>query len=170
MPLTIHLSSNSPDELGSTSVIMKAGTQTMLTTMTVQDDAILDGPQQVNIEAYASGYVSGVTEISVLDNELNTLSLSLPASMIEGTHSGSGSCTVSMASAVDSDVTVYLTSSDETEIITNVSVTIPKGDTSITFSLISPQDQWLDLTKSVTITASVPGWSETTAMINVLDD
>jgi hypothetical protein len=149
---------------------MKAGTQTMLVSLSVPDDAILDGPQKVGIEAHASGYVSGYTEVSVLDNELNTLSLSLPGTVIEGTNSGPGSCTVSMASAVDSDVTVYLASSDTSEIATSASVVIPKGQTSKTFALTSPQDHWLDLTQVATVTATVPGWPEANATISVLDD
>lgn len=68
--------------------------------------------------------------------------------------------TLTVASAPFSALTVALTSSDLTEVTVPATVTIPAGQTSITFPVTIVDDTEIDGTQSVTITAQITNWTD----------
>ena len=68
------------------------------------------------------------------------------------------------------DVVVSLTSSDTTELTVPATVTIPDGQSSVTFPITAVDDTLSDRTQSVTIRATSAIYAESSASINVTDD
>ncbi len=65
---------------------------------------------------------------------------------------------------------VYLTSSDTTEATVPSSVTIPASQASVTFPIDAVDDDEADGTKTVTITATAPGYIDGADTLEVTDD
>ena len=88
------------------------------------------------------------------------------ASENDGTLQG----TVTITSAMGNDLLVNLSSSDTSEAKVPDSVTITKGQTTGTFDITIVDDQIVDGTQTVTITASAGGWNSGDDKIDILDD
>ena len=70
----------------------------------------------------------------------------------------------------DEDLTVDLASDDETELTVPATVTIPAGETSVTFDLTVEDESDVDGTQTATVTASALGWTSGSDGIYILDD
>lgn len=68
------------------------------------------------------------------------------------------------------EIVVALTSSDESEATVPATVTIPAGQTSVTFQITAVDDTLADRVQLVTITASLDPFRSATAELAVLDD
>ena len=150
------------------SVTILSGQATATFPVTILDDALLDGTQTATIIATASGYVGASSGLAVQDNETATLTLSIPATTIEGAGTVSG--TVSVSSAPASDVVVSLNSSDTTEVTVPATTTILAGQTAATFTITVINDNLIDGTQNATITAHVGNWTDGAAPIAVQDN
>ena len=131
------------------------------------DDDLLDGTQVVNVTATASGYIDGSDQLDVLDHETLTLSI-LDASIRE--NGGSTTATV-VRSNVDTALalTITITGSDATEAFVPAQVDIPAGEMSATFTINAVDDQLLDGTQSMTLTATAPGYFADDETLEVTD-
>ena len=78
--------------------------------------------------------------------------------------------TVSRNNLPTGDVVVTLTSSDTTEAVVPATVTIPDGQSSVTFPITAVDDTLSDRTQSVIITATSAVYAASTATIRVTDD
>ena len=133
----------------------------------------------------AGGTGSGQTALWQVDDfqvyEAETLALSiagLPATLNEGDYDIRG--TVSIPAAIATDLTVTLTSSDDTELVLDsgdlntsgtITVTIPAGQTSAEFFVEALEDGEVDEDIAVTITASVgdASYDSATATVTVVN-
>ena len=167
--LTVTLSSADTSEvMVPATVTIPPGQLSVPFDLTIADDVEADGTQQVRITAVISGYGAALATVAVDDNEAASLSLSIPASAMEGAGTVSG--TVSTSTAVASDLTVSLNSSDRGAVQVPVSVIIPAGQTSARFDLTIGEDNVIEPTQHVTVTASVIHWASATATIDVRDN
>jgi hypothetical protein len=167
--LVVSLLSSNPSRLTvPASIIIPAGQTSVPIPVNVINNEALDGPDAVVFSATAAGYVLGSSRINVHDDETSTLTLSLPASISEG--SGSLLGTISVTRAPAKDISILLSSSVPTRADVPVTVTLPAGQTSATFSLNPVNNAVIDGTAPVTISASVDHWSGATAQVEVLDD
>jgi subtilisin family serine protease len=132
------------------------------------DDSLLDGDVTAEVTASVVGWTAGSGTVEVRDNEVPTLALAAPATVVEG--DGMITATVSLTGEAVEDITVALSSSAVTEIGVPASVTIPTGSSSATFDLNVADDPDMDGSFSVTITATSAGLSEAHATISVLDN
>jgi len=165
----VALVSNSPAKVAvPASVTVPAEQFTANFTLTVLDDAVLDGHKPVAITASASGMAAGSATITVLDNEIGTLALSIPASVSETAGTVPG--TLTLAAAPASNVVVTLVSSDPAAATVPASVTFPVGQTSVVVPVTIVNDTKINGTHSVTITASVSGWTSASGTIAILDN
>jgi len=167
----IHMTSSNPTELEvDKTVVFPAGESSVLFDLTVQDDNLLDGTQPVTITATlpGGGSISGV--VSVNDNESTTLTVEVPKTAKEGEGQLPFKGTVRVSAPVEKDVTVFLFSDDPAEAAVPESVKISKGGTSALFDVIIQNDVVVDGPQTVTITASVPGWTSGSDTLVVLDD
>lgn len=167
--LVVTLTSSGAAELSlPATVVIPAGQTTATFDVTILDDAVLDGSQAATATASAAGYLSGSGTMLVHDNESAPLVVNLPPTVAEGGAPVSG--TVSVASAPVVDVTVALASNDVTEAAVPASITIPAGQTSASFNLTPVDDDLIDGTQTVQITASVNGWAAGSTSILVEDN
>ncbi len=168
--ITVSLASSDTTEVTvPPTITLRAGATSAAFDLTIIDDALLDGAQAAMITAAAPGFISGRNSLLVQDNETAALALTVPAVVREtdGTLAGQGRLGVSLAPAVD--IIVALTSSDPSEVQVPAAVVIPAGRTNATFDLTVVRDYQIDGTQSATITAHVPGWTDATGTITVLD-
>ncbi|MGN6386234.1 MAG: CARDB domain-containing protein, partial [Verrucomicrobiota bacterium] len=78
--------------------------------------------------------------------------------------------TITRNSGTENDLTISLTSSDLSEATVPATVTIPAGQTSVSFPIAAVDDSIVDGTQNVVITANAAGMSSVTANLAVTDD
>ncbi|OYW76315.1 MAG: hypothetical protein B7Z37_09475 [Verrucomicrobia bacterium 12-59-8] len=167
--LVVSLASNDTTEATvQATVTILAGQTSATFPLTIVDDALLDGTQNVSITASASGYYAGSGVIAIYDNETATLTLSVPASTLEGAGTVQG--TVTMSSPAVAPISVTLTSSDLTAVTVPAMVTIPSGQSSAAFTITVIDDNKIDGSQNANITAHVANWTDGTAAITALDN
>ncbi|MCB1209992.1 MAG: S8 family serine peptidase, partial [Verrucomicrobiales bacterium] len=168
--VTITITSSDTTEIVSMSLFIPAGQTIATSDLTILDDLDLDGTQRVTLDASAIGYEPMISIIDVHDNETTTLTLTVPATANEADGVLAGQGNVSVPVPVDADVQVALLSSDPSEVILPPFTTILAGQSSATFDVTIVQDDLLDGTQPVNLTASVTNWTSGTAITNVTDD
>lgn len=148
-------------------------------TVTGVDDLNVDG--DVNYLITTANAVSndpkynGVNPVDVSvtnrDNDTQTLTLSLAAASIsEGAGPAATTATLSRNTDPTNELSVTLTSSDLSEATVPTSVTIPAGQSSVTFSVSAVDDAILDGTQSETVTASATGHANGSRTLLVTDN
>ncbi|MDH4475302.1 MAG: M36 family metallopeptidase, partial [Verrucomicrobiaceae bacterium] len=150
------------------SVSLAAGELTKTFDVTPVDDAVADGPQVTTITATAAGIGPGTKGFTVDDNESAVLTLSVPPTTAEGAGAVLASVTRSVVNA--SPVTVTLASSDASNASVPASVVIPGGSASVDFLVTAIDDNRIDGTQNLVISASVSGWTGATAPLAVTDN
>ncbi len=129
------------------------------------DDASLDGTQTVSVTASAAGYIDGSATLQVTDFEALQITIA-DGSISERLGETTGTVTRNDAAG---DLLVLLTSDATDEATVAASVLIPDGQTSAAFDINSVDDQLLDGTQAVGITATATGYEPATATLDVTD-
>jgi hypothetical protein len=103
--------------------------------------------------------------------EIITPSLQLAISKAQMSENGDfSSATVTRNSTSHLPLEVTLASNDTTEATVPATVTIPAGQSSVNFNVISVQDNFVDNVVTVQITATAAGYNNTSDSIGVTDD
>jgi uncharacterized repeat protein (TIGR03803 family) len=97
-----------------------------------------------------------------------TMSLTFPPSAAEGDAPVTATLAVSHAPA--GPLVLTLSSSDPTAATVPATVTLPAGQTSVTFPVSIVDDTAIDGTQVATITAQLSGWANATGNLSVLDN
>jgi hypothetical protein len=169
--ITVQLSSSDTQEIiVPPSVFIPAGQTSVVFDVTVVDDTRLDGTHSTSVSATCAGYASGLASMSVADNESAVLSLTLPSGLSEAKGANSGTATVRSSVAPDLPILVNMTSSDTSELTVPCCVYIQPGQTSATFIVSVPNDNYVDGPQNVTVTAHVANWVDAVANTTVQDD
>lgn len=168
--VTVALTPDDLTEMSPTTVTILAGELSGTGPLEIVDDALLDGSRQVRIEATAPAFNRSEATFTVNDDESAELTLTLPPVMTEDQGVLAGEGLVEVSEPVDEDVSVTLTSQDESELVVPPSVTILAGTTSATFDLTAVDDQLLDGAITVDVNASVSGWTGGLAQVEVRDN
>lgn len=166
--LTVTLQSSAPAMVQvPASVVIPAGQLSASFDITVTNDSIVNGPRTVTITPAQSG--AALTPMPgtcvITDDEVTTISVSLPASFMEGATGMTG--TVSLGTAAAVPLTVNLASSNTRRLSVPATVTIPAGSSSVDFALTTTNNGTIDGNLVVSVTASVPGWSATTSSVTI---
>lgn len=168
-PQTIILSVSPADELiVPPSVTLAAGQDRIMFPVQALDDGGIDGTQNVTLTATHEDWPAGRVKLDVHDNESAALTLTLPATVREGSINVFG--TVSIDAPADRTLRVHLTSDDKTTVNVPSSVTIAAGQQSATFPLMVSDDAYINPLQTVTLRASVPHWPAAEATTSFLDD
>lgn len=141
------------------SVLIPAGQTSALFTISVVDNALLDGTRTAYISTVATQYSNATASMLIHDNETASLAVALPSQIAEGSSSpkaGLGMVTVS--AMPDASIRVVLTSSNPARLQVPSSVTIPQGTNAASFALNAPDNSLLDGNQPVTITANLQNW------------
>ena len=169
-PVTVDLGTAVAGQvnLSSSTLSFGLGQATATVDVTPVDDSLVDGSQSVSLTASTDGYQTGQAAITVHDNESAILGLSLPSTMTEGDTGLMGTVTVNPA--VDLAVQVALYSSDVSELILPPTVTIPAGASSATFPITVLDDDAIDGSQTLEVSATVQGWTTGQSTVQVQDN
>jgi len=97
------------------------------------------------------------------------LSVTLPASATKGAGTLANAGTVSTFTAVASNYTVSLASSDASKLGVPPSIVLPAGQSSVTFSLTVQDNTLIDGSQTVGVTAHIPRWTDGSNSMTILD-
>jgi len=139
------------------SVEIPTGQTTVFFYMTIVDDIEYDDRQYATFSASASG-VKGATSdvIEVLDNDTKALTLNVPPSATEGDGVLADHGFVHLSGTFPTPTDVYLSSSDNSEVEVPEYVTIGSNTQNASFWIGVLDDDVLDGTSNVTLTAWIP--------------
>ncbi len=167
-PVTVTLVSNDTTEANVPSeVTILAGQTSVSFTVTAVDDNLLDGTQAVQISVSAAGYIGNSQSLNVQDFE--QLQLSLDRSAISE-KSGAAIGTITRPNTdISLPLTVNLLSDDTTEATVPATVTIPANQSSATFAVLGVDDNLLDGTQRLLLTASAAGYASASSNMDVTD-
>lgn len=112
--------------------------------------------------------VEEVIEISG-DQDLPELTVTIDEVAISE-NGGSATVTVSRGDATEGDLDVLLASSDTSEALVPNNLVIPDGETQISVTLTALNDNLVDGTQEVVVSAFADGYAPSNAVIDVLDD
>jgi hypothetical protein len=154
------------------SVVIPVGQSNAVFDLTIIDNSILDGDQSALITANSPVCNNGSQYrlITVHDNETATLSVTLPASASEsaGTLVNAGS--VSMGVAAGANVTVSLSSSNNSRLAVPSTTIIPTGQTSAVFNVTVVDNNIIGESENVSVTAHVANWTDGSAWMTIFFD
>ncbi|MEO5804588.1 MAG: putative Ig domain-containing protein [Verrucomicrobiota bacterium] len=110
------------------------------------------------------------SDFSSYGNCAARFSLVLPDSATEGDGILAGQGSIRIPSAVSSNLTVTLTSSDATELVVPATVIITASQTNASFDITIVDDSDLDGTQRSAITAATPGFANATRSMTIFDN
>ena len=163
-------SSNTGKVVVPPSVTILTGLTNATFNITIVDNALLDGTQIAAITAGADGYTPGIAPITVYDNETATLTVTVRPALRRATACSSSTGTVSVSTPPASDVAVSLTSGNLNKVLVTSTVMIPAGQTFAAFNLSIVDNNLIDGSPAVAITAHIQNWTDGVASIIVLDN
>jgi hypothetical protein len=169
--LMVTLSSSDISEAAvPTTLILPAFAASASTLVDAVDDDLLDGTQNVLLQADASGYVSGGASLAVEDFEAIRLEIT-PGNYSEAPGANQGSITLSVPFLVPSGgMVIQLSTSPATQIQLPGQVTIPAGSRSVLFPFQIVQDYVVEGTQSVRIQAQATGLQSAAVDLVFADD
>ncbi|MBQ5666047.1 MAG: hypothetical protein IIV41_09325, partial [Akkermansia sp.] len=169
--LVVTLSSELAARLGlPETVTIAAGQSSARVQARVVNDSVYTGDATASITATAAGYTSSTTEITIVEDEKPTISVTLvPSAVTEGTDIVLQG-TVSIDAVFATDTVVKLGSNYSGQIKAPSSVIIKAGETSATFEATVVNDNTAEIDKDVKITGAATGFNSGSATVLVQDD
>ena len=165
-PLTVAITSSDTSEATvPASVIIPANATSVTFAITAVDDNLLDGSQTVVIAPTASGYFNQSASIEVTDFEPIGLTIA-PIAISERNQTAVATLTRTDATQA---MTINLTSSDSTEATVPASIVLSAGQASANFIVSAVDDNLLDGSQSVMISASANGYETGSHSLTVTD-
>jgi parallel beta-helix repeat protein/VCBS repeat-containing protein len=151
-------------------VRLRAGQLSAAFVFRVLEDNVADGTQVVFITARATSLATSAVEVRVVDNDEPKLSITLRQSSVRENASTLIGTLVVRNTPATSGITVRLTSSAPQRVSVPNEVWLPEGRTSVEFAVTVLDNNTVDGTQNVTLTASRGGFQPGTATLQVQDD
>ncbi len=148
------------------SVDVIAGRRLVVFDIHAVDDALLNGPASIEIEVLL-GDTKRTVQVIVRDNDVATLSLELPAVVMDNAGVLTNAGILLVSRPVDADMTVNLRSSAVGVLQVPPTVTLPAGCASVGFDLTPIDDGQPHQERTILITASMPDWDQAHASLVV---
>ncbi|MDF2188548.1 MBG domain-containing protein [Paraflavitalea sp. CAU 1676] len=167
--LTVNLSVSNPGRITiPASVTIPANQSGATFTVTVPDNATIDGVLSDSVIAAATGYGQGKVKFQVLDNDQPTLTITnLPVDVMEG---GAATFRINTNLTPATALTVFLTSSSNARFPVPASVTIPAGALFVDVPVTLASDAIPEIAIDVTINAGAANHNPAIGTITVKDD
>ncbi|MGV3485998.1 MAG: GEVED domain-containing protein [Planctomycetaceae bacterium] len=171
-PLIVDLMSSDSDEVTvPVQVTIPAGQASVTSDLDAIDETFVDGPQTVVLSASAEGHQPSDVSITVNDDDVPTLSLSLSLTEIaENAGADAAIGTVTRNTDPTEPLLVTILSSSITAATVPNQFTIPAGQASATFSIASVDDIFVDGVQAADISVRALGFIADTKPIEVSDD
>ncbi|OYW31197.1 MAG: hypothetical protein B7Z47_01765, partial [Chthoniobacter sp. 12-60-6] len=168
--VTVMLVSDNASAQVPASVTIPTGQTTALFSLALPNDNLINGSRSATVSATVQNWTSGSATVTVLDDEVAAITLTMNAE----THESAGATTavgmVTLGGTAMTPVTVTLTSSDTSELTFPATITIPAGQSSAAVVASIVDDTDLDGTQTVTVSASALGNPAVNADIAVRDN
>ncbi|WP_165235209.1 Ig-like domain-containing protein, partial [Aquisphaera insulae] len=166
--LTVNLVSNLTWVGVPSTVTIPAGQAAVAFWVGVTRDPAVTGPRDATITASAAGFAGAARELTLIDVDRPTLTLSLNAAqLVEG---ASASATVTRDLVTTTSLVVSLTASRTGQVTMPATVTIPAGASSVSFTVQATDDGVPEEELSVTLTAAASGTNSGATTLAILDD
>lgn len=170
-PIAVSLKASDPRRVQAPAwALIQPGDTGVAFHVTVVENTQIEGPQTVSVTASVSHWTEAVARLTVLDNEALHLALSLPSRVEESDGMLSRAGAVRLTGTLSTNLVVTLANSDPTVIALPAQVTVAAGQFAAGFDLTVMDDLELNGSRSVTVTASAPGFSDGSAGTTVRDD
>lgn len=173
-PLTIELQSSDVATVTVPSTVqIPAGAASASFAIDAVDNLIADGDRSATVTASADSLIDSTAQITVLDNEVGALNLSVSVNTVAENNDALGeplTATLSRNTPTDVALTAALSSTDPNTLSVPASVTIPAGQVSATVSITVVDDQLADGDANVTINANADGLLSSGVTLAVTDD
>jgi hypothetical protein len=175
--LVVDLVSSNPDKLLVPPWVAILGNQASVSfSISAVDNQIVDGNTTVTIQPYVTATTTGArlaagvpAQVLVTDNDGPTLRLTIANRLVAEGLSPATTATVTRNTGTSGALVVSLQSSDLSEATVPATVTIPDGQSSVTFNIATVQDGQGDGNQTVTITASATNYTGSTDTMVVTD-
>ena len=150
-------------------VTIPAGATSASFQFTVEEDEVITLTRSVSVDASAAGVVVAQGSVTVIDNEVPVVSLSLPATLKEG-ETPSDNATLNFVPAPAIPLTLKLTAIPGRELTLPTTLTLPAGQNQVSFTARATNDTSIDGDIPVTVTASAAGMAPVSAATTATDN
>ncbi len=137
-------------------------------TISAIDNDVIEGDIDVEITATADDYPEAVVTLTIIDNDLPGLQLTL--STDEAWEGDTVQLAVTREYQTNNDAHVTFFTSRPNQIALPTGVMLPAGETSVTVDVAVIQNNIPELTEHVLIEASAPGFDPASVIITIYDD
>lgn len=170
--ITVTILNSAPTRLTAPAqVVIPAGQTGTQFTIGAIDNAVAEGNSAVTITIQAADHDDGVKVLTVTDDDVATLTVSLdPATVSEGDGAAASGGTVTRNTDNSALLTVNLASDKEDEATVPAQVVIPAQANSATFDIDAVDDLLLDGAQTVAVSATAAGHAPGSADLSVTDD
>ena len=165
--ITLVITSSDTSEAIVGSLTIPAGATVGTFDITAQDDVDVDGDQEVLITVAAEGYGTASQVLTVVDDEAASLTLVIASAEVAEGSVVAGS--VERNTGTAGDLVVTLGSSDDGEAMVPATVTIEDGQATAQFLITGVEDNFVDGTQVVEVTASADGFNPGGGSLSVVD-
>jgi uncharacterized repeat protein (TIGR01451 family) len=168
IPITFTLVANPAAELNiPATVTIPTGQSQVAFTVRANNDTKIDGDIAVSVSASAPG-LPPVSELTTaVDNEVPTLTLTVPTFVMEGS---SGTGTVAISGTLADALLVNLETASADNVILPATFFIPTGATQVTFPITAVNNSVADGTRIMTLTATAAGFTSSAKDLAVRDN
>ncbi len=165
--LTVTLASDRADIVVPETVTLPVGASRANFTLTVVDNLLVDGDREVKLTFSAEGFEGATQILSVLDDEVPTLSVTLAATVMEG-ETVTGLVTRDLVT--DQALTVYLSGPSTAQCSYPISVTIAANEASASFALQAVENTTQEIDVEQTLRANAIGFNAGMTTFMVADN
>ena len=168
--LTVQLKVNPLNQLSIPSnVIIPAGKTMISFPLTIKNNATIEGPRQITITAQSGpGWTAASKKITLLDDEEKALYLTMPKSISENSGLLSKVGYISLNGISDTQLLIHLQTDPSNKITLPETVVLAKGLTQVFFDVQSPDNQDIEGTLSILITASCEDWISGSSVVQYI--
>jgi len=167
--LSVNLSASVQDVISlPSSVTIPVRNSSGMFDITTVNNSLLDGTRTVTVTASANGFADLTKELTILDDEVPSLSMSLNADTLR--EGDTVSVTISRDLTVTDPTVVYLATDRSEQLSLPASVEIPGGETSVQMQLVVVQDNMPELDNTTKFMVSSAGLVSADKSFVVKDD
>jgi hypothetical protein len=170
--LVVSLASSDPASLGvPASVTIPAGQTSAQFGVYAPDNALVDGDRTVTVLATSAGFDNGAASLTITDDDVPTLTISIGTeTLAEDASNPAANAVLTRNTSTATDLVVHLLSDNIGRLTVPASVTIPAGQASVSVPITVINNNVIDGTSQVTISAASTGFVSGSKQVSVTDD
>lgn len=171
IPINVRITATGPGRLTvPPAILLPRGTNRIEFQATILDNALIDGPEDVTIEAYVPGWPVATAQVRIQDDERPLVTLTLPEAISEASGVLTNGGVMSIAGTLTTNLTVTLESSGNPALNLPPTLVIPAGRSNVLFNVVISDNIEAEGDRTVTITASAPGMEGASRTLGILDN